>query len=161
LHVGHIGHAAFQWCLSLTSVTIPASVRYIADTSLWWCYHLSLYFKGNAPFFDPILWQGAANPRVYSSYYLPGNFGWWGGRPPVLWNPQVQTGDASFGVKSNQFGFNITGTNNFTVVVEACAKLASPVWVPLQTITLTNGLFYFSDPEWTNYSSRYYSLQMP
>jgi hypothetical protein len=79
----------------------------------------------------------------------------------VLWNPQVQTSEASFGVRSNQFGFNITGTNSFTVVVEASTNLANPVWTPLRTVTLTNGSFYFTDPEWTNYSRRYYSLRMP
>jgi len=55
----------------------------------------------------------------------------------------------------------ITGTTNIPIVVEACTNLASPVWTPLQTVTLTNGLFYFSDPQWTNYSGRFYSIQMP
>jgi hypothetical protein len=113
-------------------------------------------------FVQPQSWSPQTHATVY---YLPGTTGWSTAfivnAPIVPWNPQVQTGDASFGVKSNQFGFNITGTNNFTVVVAASTNLASPVWVPLQTITLTNGSFYFSDPEWTNHSSRYYSLQMP
>ena len=64
----------------------------------------------------------------------------------VLWNPQIQASGANFGVRSNQFGFNISGTNDFTVVVEACANLANLVWTPLQTLTLTNGSAYFSDP---------------
>jgi hypothetical protein len=60
----------------------------------------------------------------------------------VLWNPQIQTGDGSFGVQNNQFGFNITGASNIPIAVEACTNLASPVWIPLQSLTLTNGLFY-------------------
>ena len=40
-------------------------------------------------------------------------------------------------------------------------NLAGPVWVPLATNTLVNGSFYFSDPQWTNYPGRFYSLQMP
>jgi hypothetical protein len=79
----------------------------------------------------------------------------------VLWNPLIQANGTNFGVTNNQFGFNITGTNNYTVVVEACTNLACPVWTPLQTATLTNGSFYFSDPQWTNYSSRYYGLGLP
>jgi len=79
----------------------------------------------------------------------------------VLWNPLIQANGANFGVRSNQFGFNITGTTNFTVVVEACTNLASPVWTPLQTVTLTNGSFYFTDPQWTNYPSRFYGLGLP
>ena len=83
-----------------------------------------------------------------------------GGRPTAWWNPQVQN-DASFGVQSNQFGFNITGSSNLVVVVEACADLANPVWSAAGTNTLINGLVYFSDPQWTNYPARFYRLQMP
>ena len=81
--------------------------------------------------------------------------------PTVLWNPQTQTGDGSFGVQNNQFGFNITRTTNIPIVVEACTNLSNPTWIPLQSCTLTNGLFYFSDPQWTNYPGRFYHLNMP
>jgi hypothetical protein len=73
----------------------------------------------------------------------------------------IQAGGAAFGVLNNQFGFNITATNNYTVLVEACTNLANPIWTPLQTVTLTNGLFYFTDPLWMNYASRYYGLGLP
>ena len=79
---------------------------------------------------------------------------------PLIWNPQMQ-GGAGFGVRSNQFGFNITGSSNLTVVVEACTNLASPVWVPVETNVLTGGPFYFSDPAWTNFSARFYRLHKP
>ncbi len=79
----------------------------------------------------------------------------------MLWNPVIQTGDGSFGVSNNQFGFNISGTNNFTVVVQACADLACPVWISLQTVTLTNGSCYFSEPLQSNNCGRYYSLGEP
>ena len=81
--------------------------------------------------------------------------------PAVLWNPQVQTRDASFGVRTNQFGFNITGTSGLVVVVEACTNLANPVWSPVETNTLTGDSSYFSDPQWTNYPSRFYRLRSP
>jgi hypothetical protein len=97
-------------------------------------------------------------------YYLPGTTGWAtfdddsGLGPAVLWNPQAQTGDGCFGVQTNQFGFNITGTTNIPIVIEACADLASSVWVPLQSCTLTNGSLYFCDPQWTNYPCRFYRI---
>ena len=47
------------------------------------------------------------------------------------------------------------------IVVEACANLAHAAWVPLQSLNLTNGAFYFSDPNWTNYSARLYRLRSP
>ena len=81
--------------------------------------------------------------------------------PAKLWNPAISTGDASFGVQNNYFGFNITGTNNYTVVVELCTNMASPVWVPLATNTLVNGVFYFSEPFQANSSGRFYGLGLP
>jgi len=93
---------------------------------------------------------------------LPGTTGWgpfFANRPTVPWNPQVQPG--SFGVWTNQFGFNITGPSNIVVVVEACTNLANPIWYPLHTVTLTSGSFYFSHLHWTNYPNLFYRLSMP
>jgi hypothetical protein len=47
---------------------------------------------------------------------VAGNRRLWGGG-----NPQIQTADGGFGVRSNQFGFNITGNTNIPVVVESAA----------------------------------------
>jgi hypothetical protein len=75
--------------------------------------------------------------------------------------PQVQTSYAGLGVRTNQFGFTIAGTCNTVVVVEASTNLANPTWSPLGTNTLIGGWWYFSDPQWTNYSSRFYRLYWP
>jgi hypothetical protein len=69
-------------------------------------------------------------------------------------------------VRTNRFGFNITGSSNLVMVVEACTDLANPVWSPVGTNTLnifigTNGTAYFSDPQWTNYPGRFYRLRSP
>ena len=97
-------------------------------------------------------------------YFLPGTTGWnsaFGDRPTVLWNPLVQTSDASFGVQAGQFGFTVTGSSGLVIVVEACADLAHPVWTPVGTNTLTGGSSYFSDSEWTHYLTRVYRLRSP
>jgi hypothetical protein len=99
-------------------------------------------------------------------YYLPGTTGWVGfsytaGLATVLWNPLIQTADGSFGVNNNQFGFNISGTPNIPILVQACANPQNPVWSPLQALTLTNGSFYFSEPLQTNSSGRYYRISSP
>jgi hypothetical protein len=74
----------------------------------------------------------------------------------------AQTGGSSFGVRTNQFGFNITtGSLGLVVVVEACTDLSHPVWQPLRTNTLTTGTTYFSDPQWMNYPIRFYRLRSP
>lgn len=73
----------------------------------------------------------------------------------------VQVPGTTFGVRTNQFGFTITGTSNLVVVVEACTNLANPVWQPIKTNTLTGGSCYFNDPAWTNYPGRFYRLRSP
>jgi hypothetical protein len=160
--VTNIGAYAFDQC-GLTNVMIGNGVTRIGDFAFYWCSLASVYFAGNAPSLglDPFD-NSSATP-----YYLPGTAGWGifnedsGLGPSVLWNPQVQTSDASFGVQTNGFGFNITGNSNLVVVVEACTNLTNPVWQPIQTNTLTGGLSYFSDPQWTNYPSRFYGFSWP
>jgi hypothetical protein len=93
---------------------------------------------------------------------LPGKDpGYFGERPAFTWNPLIQTGDGAFRVQGSQFGFNISSPATLEVVVTACTNLTNLPWTPPHTITLTNGSFYFSDPQWTNYPNRYYGLQMP
>jgi len=101
-----------------------------------------------------------------TAYYLPGTTGWASfsattGLLAVAWNPLIQSGDTSFGISNNQFGFNITGTTNIPIMVEACTNLANAAWTPLQSLMLSNGLFYFSEPVQTNDAGRYYRIGFP
>jgi len=178
LGVADIESNAFESCTGLTSITIPGSVTNISEYAFGGCSNLSqVYFTGNAPAADgtSFLDMGYYYIGHYSypywyyvstAYYLPGTTGWAEfsantGIPAVLWNPVIQAGGASFGVQSNQFGFNITGTTNIPIVVEACTDLAQPVWVPLQSMRLTNGLVYFSEPVETNSAARFYRIGAP
>jgi hypothetical protein len=45
--------------------------------------------------------------------------------------------------------------------VEATTNLTHGPWVSLQSLTLTNGAFYFSDPNWKNYPARNYRIRSP
>jgi hypothetical protein len=108
---------------------------------------------------------GGTNVFVHDNnvtvYYLPETTGWgtnFAGVPTALWTPQVLTSNSSFGVQTNQFGFDVTWANGMSVVVEASTNLANHVWSPLATNTITGGSYYFSDPRWTNYSSRFYRV---
>jgi len=120
-----------------------------------------VFFGGNAPYVDDRIFEDVPNVTVY---YLSGTTGWdttLEGAPTVLWNPQAQTADGSFGVLNNQFGFNITGTTNIPIVVEANTNMANANWTPLQSCLVTNGSIYFSDPQYRNYPSRFYRISFP
>ncbi len=168
--VTNIGDGAFSGCTSLTNVTIGNSVTNIGDEAFSFCTSLiSVYFQGNAPtlgwgvFSDGLPVFPTWDPATI--YYLPGTTGWgttFGGRPTALWflpNPLILNIGPSFGVQTNGFGFIISWATNVPVVVEASTNLATPTWYPLATNALTSGSAYFSDPQWTNHSCRFYRLR--
>ncbi|HXP63532.1 MAG TPA: leucine-rich repeat domain-containing protein, partial [Dongiaceae bacterium] len=162
--VTDITEEAFEECTNLTTITIPKGVTAIGLREFFDCTKLtSVYFKGNAPTVGDLAFAaGVPSQDPATVYYLPGTTGWGstlGGLPTRLWNPQVQPG--SFGIRTNQFGFNITGSSNLVVVIEASTNLLNPSWYPLQTNTLNGNSLHFADPQWTNYPSRFYRLSMP
>ena len=98
--------------------------------------------------------NGGVNPDYVAFTPLP--------LPP--WNAQIQF-DKNFGLKSNQFGFDVFGAN-WTFAVDAATNLDHPMWTTLATNTITNGgttngVLYFSDSQWTNYPARFYRLRAP
>ena len=169
-----ITYAMFQGCTCLRSVTVPQNVTFIGDYAFDGCTNLTaLYFKGNPPSLDCSVlepcsifpWQ--AHPIIY---YLPGTTGWGPSLSnyptTVLWNPVAQTDGGNFGVQSNAFGFNMSGSSNLVIVVEACPNLLNDTWTSIGTNTLdsfigTNGTSHFGDPQWTNYPVRFYRLRSP
>jgi hypothetical protein len=145
-------------------VMIPRSVTDIAESVFNTGSMRTIYFQGNAPKVG-VFYNYSLGPESVVLYYLPGTSGWgsfdpassYRNHPIVLWNPLAQ----SSGVRSNRFGFNITGTAGIPIVVEACTNLAPGSWSALQSCTVTNGSIYFSDPQWTNYPGRLYRLRSP
>jgi hypothetical protein len=154
---------AFYNCTSLTNVMIPNGITTIGDYAFYWCVKLTgVFFQGNAP--TTVGSYVFSGDNYATVYYLPGSRGWgpvFGDVPAVLWNPLIQSGDSSFGVQTNRFGFRITGATNIPVVVEAGTTSPSASWMALQTCTLTNGSVYFSDAAWTNYPARFYRVRSP
>jgi hypothetical protein len=163
--VTNIGVEAFFYCLGLTRITIPASVTSIGNFAFIYCTSLTgVYFQGNAPNLGAFVFGGGSGIPFdnATAYYLPGTAGWgstFGGLPTALWLPHLQATDTSFGVKTNPFGFSVTWADGMSVVVEASPSLSNPVWSPLATNVLSSGTFYFGDPQWTNYPSRFYRVR--
>ena len=152
-----IAARAFFFCDGLTSVTIPSSVTSIEEGAFGSSFSLtSVYFTGKAPGVA----QGAFDSTAFI-YHLTGTTGWgssFGGAPTALWLPQVQGGDASFGVRPDGFGFSVSWADGKTVVVEACTNLINPVWSPVGTNSVINGSSYFSDPQKTICPARFYRV---
>ena len=76
--------------------------------------------------------------------------------PPTL--PLILLSDGNFGVRSNQFGFNISGLPGQVVVTEASTNFMN--WVPLATNSLGSAPVYFFDAAWSNYPARFYRLHL-
>jgi hypothetical protein len=166
--VTSIQQSAFSSCVNLPTVTIPASVTSIDISVFGGCSNLaSVYFEGNAPAVNFFAFSG---DKIGTAYYLPGTLHWgatYSGLPTAQWplpNPLILTsvnGNTNFGIQSNQFGFTVSWATNLPVVVEASTSLGNSSWQPLQTNTLTNGFFYFTDADWPNYPNRYYRISYP
>ena len=158
-NVTNIGPYAFFSCQNLHTVSIPKSVASMGNSAFGACgggsggSGIAIFFEGDQPA------MGFSVLNAGTMYYLPNTTGW-EGADAVLWNPQAQTGDGNFGVRTNQFGFNIVGTADIPIVVEACANFGS-VWTPLQSVSLTNGSFHFSDLQWESHPSRLYRIRSP
>jgi hypothetical protein len=73
--------------------------------------------------------------------------------------PVILTDDGAFGISNGVFGFSISGPSGSAVVVDFCTNFAQPNWSALQTNNLGGSPVHFSDPESTNFGSRFYRLR--
>ncbi len=155
-----IGANAFQSCGSLGEVIIPSGVTSIGSSAFAGCSSLTaLFFLGNAPAVGSSAFGGDA---AAAAYYLPGATGWssFTAIPAAPWNAIVQTHDANFGVHNGVFGFDVTGSTNIPVVVEASVSPASG-WSAVTNGSLAGGALHVLDFAWTNYPARFYRVRSP
>jgi hypothetical protein len=156
--VAMIGQAAFSNCGSLTNITIPGSATNIGAYAFSFCSNLAgILFKGDAPFFASYVFHNAPN---VTAYFLPGTRGWDAtvGIPRGLWNPHFET--SSIRVGTEGFSFNIAGSVNIPLVLEAWTS-ATFDWEALLSCTLTNGSLHYTDAYCTNYPIRFYRIRSP
>jgi len=180
-NVQTIGDSAFADCFGLTSITIPNSVTNLGFSTFFNCFNLTnvmigtglssigfqvfaycssltgVYFASNAPAMSSDVFDG---DRAAIAYYLPATMRWsatFDGIPTAPWLPQI----VASAVRTNQFSFYIDWASGQSVVVEGCTNLSRPIWSPLQTNLLASSSWFFSDPRWTNYPSRFYRAISP
>lgn len=77
---------------------------------------------------------------------------------PTLLHPEVLY-DASFGMVSNRFGFNINWNSGRVVVVDANTNLNTTNWLPIATNTFLGDPWCFVDSKWTNFIGRFYRIR--
>jgi hypothetical protein len=181
-----IGTDMFGGCFNLATATIPGSVTNIGQGAFGGCTQLTqVYFTGNAPVVDGTVFQdyrlvGEQDVHYYvtTAYYLAGTMGWdefssntlmsatYDGPtnlfvPTVLWNPAIRAVGTNFGIQNGQYGFDVTGMTNLPIAIEASGDLTQSNWVVLQRLSLTNGLFHFSEPFQSNTPARFYRIGFP
>jgi hypothetical protein len=164
--VTSIGDYAFYACTHLPSVTLPATLGFIGEEGFGSCNSLTaIYFQGDAPTLGSTTY--AFDHDSATIYYKPGTTGWsssFGGLSTAMWylpNPVILNTGFIPADQTNSFGFIVSWATNLSLVVEGCTDLASSNWSPVSTNALTNGWFYFSDPEWTNYRAGFYRIRSP
>lgn len=172
--VAQIGGGSFAGCIGLTSLTIPNSVTDLGDQCFGNCYNIaSVYFSGVPPrsgnlvfwlyYSDNNITYYTPNPAL-TIYRLPSANGWpqvpnpWDGHPTAFWLPQVAE-DGSMGVNDGMFGFNVNWVPGEQWVIDACTDLNNPGWEEIYWSAFSGNSTNFSDPEWSNFPSRYYRIR--
>jgi hypothetical protein len=77
---------------------------------------------------------------------------------PASGRPVILVNDGSFGVRTNSFGFNLSGTAGQFVIVEGSTNLLN--WLSLQTNILGSEPLYFSDPATGAFPCRFYRARV-
>ncbi len=98
-------------------------------------------------------------------YYLPAFATSWpatfAGRPTLCWNPTFNPASPPR-FASDRFGFNLAGTPDIPVKVEATTNLASGVWTPVTNANLnSSGSLLFTDPASSTLPARFYRIVFP
>jgi hypothetical protein len=156
--VTSIAQGAFQSNTGLTSINVPAGVTNVALGAFNGCSSLTnVTFLGNAPLLGGHAF--ASDTLLSAIYYYYGTTGWGTTYDSI---PTVELGSApqivgGASVQGTNFGFTINASASQTITVEGSTNLVN--WQPIWTNTLSAASTNFIDPQWQNFSRRYYRVQ--
>ena len=125
------------------AVVVEASTNFVS----WKPIHTNL--MGNLGVF----WFSDAQFGLYPRRFYRARL-----HPDPLPLPAIGSSGGGIRVSNGQFGFNIGGVAGQVVVIEVSSNLSN--WQPLQTNTLENGAWFFTDPSGTNFPQRFYRLRL-
>lgn len=155
--VAYIGNGAFFDCTSLTTVDIPGQVTFLGYGAFGACVNLTnVYFRGNTPSINQGAFFGSNKATLL---YLPNTYSWdaeFDGRPTAPWGPRIQTFADEVGVR-----ISVSWAAGMQVKVERSDTLTNPFWRTLRTETLVEDSLYFTDPQRTDATSRFYRVRTP
>ena len=174
-NVTTIGNYAFAPCYNLTSITIPNSVTSIGSGAFAFCDNLkSAYFQGNAPNADSsVFFQWSFFPPFppFMSRHLRQRFTTY--RAPPAGARRLAAVQRCSGTRRPKPAMATSACERTNSASTSSARpiflswwKPPPIW-PMglgpysKAAFLTNGSVYFSDPQWTNYPSRFYRLRSP
>ena len=148
-----IGDYAFDQCLNLASVELPASCVYLGRYAFSNCTNLTGICFNDAPpglGIQPFL---SANNVVM--YYRFENAADWGAtfadRPTALW-PEFSSAE----IQPAGFAFDVIASDGQEIVVEMCPDLSTGAWTPVSTQTVSGGSLEISVPDWASAPLRFY-----
>lgn len=162
-----IGNYAFSRCTSLINFSCPIHVTNIGIEAFGGNANLkAVYFRGTPPSnvnpFEGTSSHYPDSPDIVV-YYIPDQAGWgesFGARPTAIWHPSIEMDAKRSNDEGALFGFNICWSYGHDIMVETKESLFMN-WSPLETVSLTNDVVFYSVPDLDDHEVHFYRVSMP
>lgn len=148
-----IGDYAFDQCLNIASVELPASCVYLGRYAFSHCTNLTgICFNGAPPGLGIQTFLFASNVVMYYRFENAADWGaTFADRPTAIW-PEFTSAD----ILPTGFAFDVVGSDGREIVVETCPDLSAGVWTPISTQTVSGGSLEITIPDWAAAPARFY-----
>jgi hypothetical protein len=153
--VQSIGDYAFDQCLGIASVELPAACVYLGRYAFSHCANLTgICFHGGPPGLGIQTFLFASNAIMY---YRADHAAEWGAtfavRPTAIW-PEFSTAE----IQPDGFVFEVVASDGQEVVTETCPDLATGDWAPVSTNIVSGGSLAITIPDWAAVPSCFYRV---